>query len=245
MTLIVDEVMLREPNLLIPGKKPVGNVKIDWDHPLTKPAFSVIPMRSDGGLYTFDRKNNFSFTGNIEPSIGGIGAKFVQSSSDTAAIDYTFGFVNYPFTLEVLVSVNPNSTDQLLMGIVDASLGTRQWGLYVSTINDFRLVARNTTSRITSSGVTAVANTVYHVVGRFITNTSRKIYVNGGAETEGTDRADWSVEADRVCLGYWGDSSTSAWMDGTIYMANLYNSDISVEEIKSRAADPYQFLIPA
>ena len=36
MTLIVDEVMLREPNLLIPGKKPVGNVKIDWSHPLSK-----------------------------------------------------------------------------------------------------------------------------------------------------------------------------------------------------------------
>ena len=32
MTLIVDEVMLREPNLLVPGKKPVGPVKIDENH---------------------------------------------------------------------------------------------------------------------------------------------------------------------------------------------------------------------
>ena len=26
--------LLREPNLLIPGKKPIGPVKIDWGHPL-------------------------------------------------------------------------------------------------------------------------------------------------------------------------------------------------------------------
>ena len=31
----VDEAGLREPNLLIPGKKPVGPVKIDWSNPLT------------------------------------------------------------------------------------------------------------------------------------------------------------------------------------------------------------------
>ena len=27
---------LREPNLLIPGKKPVGSVKIDWENPITR-----------------------------------------------------------------------------------------------------------------------------------------------------------------------------------------------------------------
>jgi hypothetical protein len=33
--LIVEEALLREPNLWTPGKKPVGNVKIDWSNPLT------------------------------------------------------------------------------------------------------------------------------------------------------------------------------------------------------------------
>ena len=35
MTFIVDEVMLREPNLLVPGKRPVGPVKIDWNNTVT------------------------------------------------------------------------------------------------------------------------------------------------------------------------------------------------------------------
>jgi len=34
--------LLREPNLLIPGKKPVGAVKIDWEHPLTNGMFCCL-----------------------------------------------------------------------------------------------------------------------------------------------------------------------------------------------------------
>ena len=34
--IIVDNKMIREPNLLTPGKKPVGNVEIDWDNPLLR-----------------------------------------------------------------------------------------------------------------------------------------------------------------------------------------------------------------
>jgi len=37
----VDEAGLREPNLLVPGKKPVGSVKIDWSHPLTEGLISA------------------------------------------------------------------------------------------------------------------------------------------------------------------------------------------------------------
>ncbi|RMH12113.1 MAG: hypothetical protein D6698_15575, partial [Gammaproteobacteria bacterium] len=29
-------VLLREPNLLVPGRKPVGPVRIDWEHPLAE-----------------------------------------------------------------------------------------------------------------------------------------------------------------------------------------------------------------
>ena len=47
MTLIVDEVMLREPNLLIPGKKPVGPVKIDWSHPLAPKLFCAVPTQQN------------------------------------------------------------------------------------------------------------------------------------------------------------------------------------------------------
>ena len=46
MTLIVDEVMLREPNLLVPGKKPVGNVKIDWSNPLADKLVSFVMCES-------------------------------------------------------------------------------------------------------------------------------------------------------------------------------------------------------
>jgi len=33
---------LREPNLLIPNKKPIGTVKIDWSHPMTKALKAVV-----------------------------------------------------------------------------------------------------------------------------------------------------------------------------------------------------------
>ena len=35
MTTIVDETYLREPNLWVPGKKPIGPVKVDWGHNLS------------------------------------------------------------------------------------------------------------------------------------------------------------------------------------------------------------------
>ena len=41
MSVIVDEAMLREPNLLIPGKKPAGSVRVDPDSPII-PSDTVI-----------------------------------------------------------------------------------------------------------------------------------------------------------------------------------------------------------
>ena len=52
--LIVDEVMLREPNLLLPGKKPVGSVKIDWDHPISKNLLSCWNMTEGAGTVIRD-----------------------------------------------------------------------------------------------------------------------------------------------------------------------------------------------
>jgi hypothetical protein len=38
----IEETLLREPNLWVPGKKPVGNVKIDWSHPLARDLVCVL-----------------------------------------------------------------------------------------------------------------------------------------------------------------------------------------------------------
>ena len=51
--LIVDEVMLREPNLLVPGKEPVGPVKIDWSNPLTDKLRGAYYILQEGQLRNF------------------------------------------------------------------------------------------------------------------------------------------------------------------------------------------------
>jgi len=53
----IDNALLREPNLWVPGKKPVGNVKIDWGHPLADGIEMYLPMDSkmDHDLVTYNR----------------------------------------------------------------------------------------------------------------------------------------------------------------------------------------------
>jgi len=46
---IVDEALLREPNLWVPGKKPIGRVKIDWSHPLAR-GLSDAFIFNEGGV---------------------------------------------------------------------------------------------------------------------------------------------------------------------------------------------------
>lgn len=42
---IVDDALLREPNLWIPGKKPVGEVKVDWNNPWSKRLIAAYTFR--------------------------------------------------------------------------------------------------------------------------------------------------------------------------------------------------------
>ena len=46
-----EEILLREPNLWTPGKKPIGPVTIDWSHPLTNGLQSFLVFNGSQPLF--------------------------------------------------------------------------------------------------------------------------------------------------------------------------------------------------
>jgi hypothetical protein len=72
---VIDEKLLREPNLLTPGKKPVGNVEIDWDQPLAKGLRLLLSCNNGGDAALINQT-----TEDIELSMPVLDTSYIDAS---------------------------------------------------------------------------------------------------------------------------------------------------------------------
>ena len=248
MTLIVDEVMLREPNLLIPGKKPVGPVKIDWSHPLTnklKHAFILSHLTGYRDLVsgilpttnvatTIDNKGAFHNTGYLNYptpdwiNSGVTNATFFYRSngSNLTSGRSGFGFHAYGATgsrFGVVIYQDDIYFSADIAGTLKSVIVSTGWPLYVTT----DLAARY-------DGTLSTASERY--VG----------YINGAEYTSG-DAFPASMETNysRLYLGAYGYGSVAYYNINTSEIGYIWNRTLSTAELESIRFDPYQFLIPA
>jgi hypothetical protein len=91
---LVDEVLLREPNLA-QGKKPIGKVRIDWEHPLSRGLIACWVFQDESfkdlcGNYHGTKVGTVEVAAHgsrtADKSLGGLGA-FVDSDGTNSRID--------------------------------------------------------------------------------------------------------------------------------------------------------------
>ena len=261
MTLIVDEVMLREPNLLIPGKKPVGMPKIDWSHPLSNKLKFYLWQRGPLLLNLVDNSIMYRLPDSVATVVTSVdteGEYFYFSTATTAT--GAIGVANYsPLTSSdgsgtgdfcVLYSGSINTASQITRIIYQRRNVSPyiHWGINgndaTSGYLNFYLYNGGVDSNVTMAGAIDNNEHVYICQRK---GSDLEIYKDGiiGA-TAGGSTKDFLTASQDFTIGHYLISGAGAYPnlgDQRFYAG--WDRSLSSGEIKSMTADPYQFLIPA
>ena len=244
--LIVDEVMLREPNLLVPGKKPVGMVKIDWSHPLTRGLRTAILYDglSLSPHFIYDDIGGFAWENGGILSGADTHGKYQTSAGINRFISTkTFsniGLVDGVTCLSV-VSFKITSVDIGLFGststvpqvFLDTSGGNLRLALYTGTASVYSSVEYSSAQYLqcaySINAITDIGNS----------------YVNG---KQTHDDVGIGTSAMAGAIEFAGASTKSGLLNNSnsqVYSSFLWKGILSNSELQSLSLDPYQFLIPA
>jgi len=239
--------LLREPNLLIPGKKPVGAVKLDRNHRYAPNLFCISPNTSTPQeLLTATMP---VLTGDAHISHRGI--ETPDAGYDDKCL-YTM-----PFTL------NPLS-GTFMTGFVNtaASLGwaSRLWEMVGTGLNNWGDGGSASTCQVVylaqGSGSMSLTDS-YWTDGLYHVSTTRIIYRQAGSPDH-YDTSAYIDDNNQVVTWLPGDgnfdktgiyirSNAAANSSPVGYTAFMYGWDytLSVDAVNDIRRDPYQFLIIA
>jgi hypothetical protein len=235
---LIDDKLLREPNLATPNKKPVGNVELDWNHPLAKHVkYFVI----DGdGLDIASRtlfpniKRTMELAENSFNNLGGSGGNFTPQI--TGAV--TSGT---HITRTMWLTGAPDWSSSVSWGhYIDSSNNTDVGPTYVS--GTVRYLARQN-SGVSNAVQSINMNRFYTYAGVWDSNTGIQnclVYVDGKYVTTGP----WSGASPRYNV-----PTIFARFGGNDYTVTDYqlmlDKKLTASEIKSLYDNPYQLLKPA
>ena len=261
----VDELLLREPNLWVPGKKPVGNVKIDHSHPMAKDLLTFqIPSEKYNRELVSNKQSVLHTNGSY-----GVDATdpYLESTSDTTGGSYTsfdkpvIPDVGYAFT--VLVFCQISSLAQY-GEIVSFPWKETTWTDPYSNFNlsrdneldilrvqgiDFKdqISPSSTFSYVSTSpimiGCTCASGTSTPEWYRYEKGEPPIIH---GAARQALGTRFWDTFDTGIGLlqrnvpAYQGEGGT-----GKIWWSAFWFRKLSTTEVESMYNDPYQFLIPA
>jgi hypothetical protein len=236
---VVDRSMLREPNLLIPGKKPIGPVKIDWSNPLSIGLIEYYLCNSYRSL--FGRNLTPATSSNYEVrAINGDQYIWQSNSQATATLD---SFISASSPITILIKfINIQSFGNDNRHFINSSSSS--------------IICRSTNSSAYEFLVNSLTN---DRISHSFAFTAGESFVGGGS-WGGTGtylRVITSTESDGTKITQNGSASTGTYssathtinvnggsMDGLVWIS-CWNRQLSEVEVNEFIADPYQFLIPA
>lgn len=252
--LAYDELLLREPNLLIPGRKPVGPVRSVFER---RPrAFWL------AGPGTVDVLSNPVFPSNVSPAVyesGGISLDGTDGSRRVGAgnTDETYIPQNLPITMIadfVVTSLSQNFELFHSGGTWNAVLYT---GLrvFVTTAGAVHALygdgdgagSQDRRSFVSPNGVVSAGNRT-RVVARVTGATSGAIWVNGQKQSVSTSGAGGTMNPGFLAPYLFGTRNGGTEIIvgiGRGYTAGWWEDALPDVLCRDLSADPYQFLVPA
>ena len=223
--------LLREPNLLVPGKKPVGPVKIDWNHPLAR------------GLIEYILATNIGMVKVINPSVASAGDVEIRQGTPTWNPNTTT-----LITLNEPVNISGGRNFSLMQCWVNVQDNWKDNGCLRRADHDsnhFGQTVRNGTNLYYKNMDVSVSDSPYVEGEAYVcvstadynnlSNAIGRFYTNGAFVLEIVSTRGYTYE-----LGLLDYDDTTATMASAVWKRTLND-----EEALSMTRDPYQFLIPA
>ena len=251
MTLIVDEVMLREPNLLVPGKKPVGPVKIDWSHSLANGlnAYFILNSNQPQDLVT-GQTGTLNSGASYAPKSNGMTLDIRYFQADSLSFPYhpNYNIANLDgFTFLENVYQPTNRIANLYIFAPSGSSPTVD-GTNLQQILSTKYMRwqykEGTTTKYVQSTVpiwpTDINIDVFYGL-RWINGTGYKYWVNNVTDIPiTTDQIGSFDTSEPFRIG-----NISSTFECGHYWLGLWKRSLTDAEVLSIKSDPYQFLIPA
>lgn len=162
--------------------------------------------------------NNITGVGNtFSASIKKLGTHSAHFETNDYAQRGAQIFSAYPFTLSCWFKKDDTDDTGALVWLGDASADNVYY-MISATSSPFAgtITARNTSTKSNDS-VTTIEDTDWHfLVGNFASNTSRKLYLDGKYEAEGTDSVIYSAMVDRISFAAMRRLTPAQFYDGHI-----------------------------
>lgn len=240
--LVLEEYSVREPNLLIPGKKPVGSVKIDWEHPIAPTLRNVM---------LFDRPDlitnaNVTLNGNVSIEPGGI-LHGPGNSGDWANAVSNLPYGSSQRYLAAIVTLGEFNTGTL-SAIISQGEPAGTGSLFILFAEDNAISVGFYNHRIiTPKGALSVGQKIHVLIqNTSSSSSSTEIYINGVKQALTTE-AGSNITMNTINRLDFFDDYGGGGNFGKHDIEFFYGGagNLSEEQIANLARDPYQFLIPA
>lgn len=258
---------LREPNLLIPRKQPVGPVKIDWQHPLSENLLGYWLGRKN----MVGRKHDFILNGSTEitTSSRGIGIDTPGSSPNYPYIpdhsDFSFGngSTDIPFSFSALVLYRDGGGNNDGCSIynkyetADPFDGEYSFGINSSGNVSLQLLDNSPTNRCRQTSDSTISKNAWYYLGVTYdasgVDEGIVIYKDGKVFPSTAFGQDGSYVAMHNLSSKFGlfavltnQPPYDSYGDGFMTDIRLYrNRVLTAREMTEIYLDPYQHLIPA
>lgn len=212
--------------LLYPKRKPVGNVKIDWSHPLAKNLTCCILM---GGVDLVD-ESLYSISVNSFKKEAGTGNSLENGKIDTATRSRYTTPTNESFSNYILAKYPPTQVFQKIAGSTSSHWFGRYSGHYLAQFPSGVLVC--------PPGL--FTPNVWHSLHASRDVSVTHAGINGVYYSSGTDTSNL------YSLGSFGIGHTQevGIFPGQIAVYYQWSRALSSVEIQSIHNNPYQFLVP-
>lgn len=247
MTLIIPDPRWEEPNLLIPGRKPVGPVTIDWSHPLANGLTVCILFQSPEPRNLVD--------GAALTKSGG--AYFTPDGQYFDEVDDYYTLPNVTMTSGNTILTHTNFTDNAgsffqVFFSFGAALGSNTLNMYLgetsqATVPDQLVVATGAATSEFNFWSSLNNKPLAHVFNSSGSPRSR-LWVGGDEISQISDSSTWpsSPQTRTLYIGAREDLNADRFFGGTLKYLYIYGAKVlSPAEIVSLNRNPYQFLIPA
>ena len=238
----------RYEELLPPGVKPVGNVVIDWDHPLADGLIAqwvfTHQQRGKDLVAGNDIMDNFINTPELNVGQNGTGLYLADNEGSYSDSTGHMGRVTDQFSIVFDVDILASSSvSNFMFGQTTVGTSNYDWGLYLAASNN-----RFTIFFTTSAGLKTISPLETFTIGNnyklvlTYDGANIRFYRNNVANGSNTQTGNVSVTASqKTGFDIWNGSELNL----RIYNASLYNKALSVADIDSLYRNPYQHLIPA
>jgi len=235
MALIVNprSELIREPNLLIPGKQPIGSVR------LNRPAelYGIPRHLNRLGWYGHDETLNTA-VGGAYVGVDKDGAYLTHDSEEWQALFSGVKITSTPLTLF--------GSFYFISGSVPMYFGLEgTWSGWYIGVSGSNLAANTTNSGWPNSGldIDNMTGKLLNVVARYESDSHRQIIVNGVASVADTTTASESPASSILRLG--GDFGGTNSARCRWYNYGVLPYALSETEAIELTRDPYQFSVPA